>query len=530
MSENEQSGYDQIQFNSKKYKTISFLSDLGTEDESVAACKAVMRQQCESVTIVDITHEVPPFDVRFAALVLTRAIQFLNEGVVVACVDPGAPKDQRYIAVELDAGVLIGPDNGILAPAVRVIGQPPKRVHQISNEEYRYDTPSATFAARDILAPAAGLIANGMDIAELGPQVPLSDLVPVLLEAATFDKGGAINAEVWSIDRYGNIEINITPEDLEVVNAKFGDNIVLRINNEDYVAKYVETFADLGASELGVLTDSSGLLTIVKNLDDACKQLGLKAGKSLVLLAPNTEVTGELDENIQYPVEEEQPPQENPNSGAMLNQQFPVPQAPPVPFTNPEVAQPQVMPENMNQQNVQPNEFVDLPAQVQAPLPNEFVDQAPQVQVPQTNEFVSQPEVAPNEVPQVTPQAFGGPAQAPAEQPMVYPQDDLQPYVPQEQMQEPQVAMDQSYPEPVAPTYESPVQSDPYSGVITPVDQPQPYVDPQFQNQQNMQMGTVPPMPQVEPDQAQAQQPAALPENMFDLFKEEGEEDTSNNS
>ena len=128
-----------------KYDVISFLSDMGTVDESVGVCKAIIFQQAPHVNIFDITHDVPQFDVRAGALALTRAIQFLPNGIVIAAVDPGSPRDQRYIAVEMAEGLLIGPDNGILAPAAQLIGEP-KRVGNLSNPDCRIEAPVNVFA------------------------------------------------------------------------------------------------------------------------------------------------------------------------------------------------------------------------------------------------------------------------------------------------------------------------------------------------------------------------------------------------
>ncbi len=274
-----------------KYDVISFLSDLGTSDESVGVCKAIMHQQAPHATIFDITHEVPAFDVRAGALALTRAIQFLPKGIVVAAVDPGSPRGQRYIVVELEEGVLIGPDNGILAPAAQLIGQP-TRVFEISNDEFRIDAPGEVFAARDILSPAAGVVAAGTDISELGEAVPLEQLVPGMLQLSRHDEGGALMGEVWSVDRFGNIQLNITPEELEERNVNIGDGVSIRVGNNDFMAKYVERYADLGVSQLGILVDSTGMISVVKNLDFATVELGTREGKEIVILPQGATVTG----------------------------------------------------------------------------------------------------------------------------------------------------------------------------------------------------------------------------------------------
>lgn len=274
-----------------KYDVISFLSDMGTVDESVGVCKAIIFQQAPHVNIFDITHDVPQFDVRAGALALTRAIQFLPNGIVIAAVDPGSPRDQRYIAVDMAEGVLIGPDNGILAPASQLIGEP-KRVIHISNPEFKIEAPGNVFAARDILAPAAGVIAAGTDMGELGPEIPLDQLVPGMLQLSRHDEGGAFLGEVWSLDRFGNVQLNITPEELDLQNVKLGDTVTLRVSEKDFMAKFVERYADLPIGQIGILVDSTGMISIVKNHDYAARELDVKDGKAVAILPQGTTITG----------------------------------------------------------------------------------------------------------------------------------------------------------------------------------------------------------------------------------------------
>ncbi|MFZ8997728.1 MAG: SAM-dependent chlorinase/fluorinase, partial [Ilumatobacteraceae bacterium] len=107
-----------------RYDTISFLTDYGTSDEFVGVVKAVVRDIAPHVAVIDLTHEIPPFDVRAGSLALARCIGYVPAGVVLAVVDPGVGTDRKAIAVEVagGAGVLVGPDNGLLAPAVALAG------------------------------------------------------------------------------------------------------------------------------------------------------------------------------------------------------------------------------------------------------------------------------------------------------------------------------------------------------------------------------------------------------------------------
>src|SRR6478609_8101016 len=104
--------------------------------------------------VIDITHDVPAFDVRAGALALVRAVQYVPDGVVLAIVDPGVGTDRRCVAVEVEGGCLVGPDNGLLAPAVAMLGGS-QRVVALENIDFQLPAPGPTFAGRDIMAPAA---------------------------------------------------------------------------------------------------------------------------------------------------------------------------------------------------------------------------------------------------------------------------------------------------------------------------------------------------------------------------------------
>src|SRR5436190_12389177 len=132
------------------------------------------------VRIVDVTHDIAPFDVRAGALTLVRSVQYLPEGIVLAIVDPGVGTDRRCVAVEVENGWLVGPDNGLLAPSVAMLGGP-RTVVALTNEEYQLAAPGATFAGRDVMSPAAAHLANGVAIEQLGEPVDPASLVPGLL-------------------------------------------------------------------------------------------------------------------------------------------------------------------------------------------------------------------------------------------------------------------------------------------------------------------------------------------------------------
>src|SRR5687767_2225192 len=108
----------------RTYDTVSFLSDYGTADEFVGVVKSVIRDIAPHAVVIDLTHEIPPHDIRAGSLALARSIQYVAPGVVLAVVDPGVGTARRAVAVEVaeGAGVVVGPDNGLLASAVAMAG------------------------------------------------------------------------------------------------------------------------------------------------------------------------------------------------------------------------------------------------------------------------------------------------------------------------------------------------------------------------------------------------------------------------
>ena len=157
---------------------------------------------------------------RAGALALARSIQYLPPGVVLAVVDPGVGTDRRAVAVEVETGYLVGPDNGLLAPAVAMLGGA-SRVVSLTNPEYQLEAPGATFAGRDIFAPAAGYLAAGTPLELLGEPVDPLSLVPGTVPLPS-DEGGRAAGEVLWIDRYGNAQLNIDPGDLAALGRGAG--------------------------------------------------------------------------------------------------------------------------------------------------------------------------------------------------------------------------------------------------------------------------------------------------------------------
>jgi S-adenosylmethionine hydrolase len=263
---------------------VSFLSDYGRVDEFVGVCHGVMLDVTPDLRIVDVTHDIAPFDVRAGALALVRAVQYLPDGVVLAVVDPGVGTDRRCIAVEVEGGFLVGPDNGLLAPAVAMLGGP-GRIVSLDNTEYQLVAPGTTFAGRDVMAPAAAYLAGGLSIDALGTPVDASGLAPGLIPLPQEDDDGTIAGEVLWVDRFGNCQLNIAPEQLVERGVLPGGYVGVSIGSDDRRAHWVTAFGDAKPAELALLVDSYGMCALALDQRSAASELKLRAGKTLTVVA-----------------------------------------------------------------------------------------------------------------------------------------------------------------------------------------------------------------------------------------------------
>jgi S-adenosylmethionine hydrolase len=263
-----------------RYDTVSLLTDYGNVDEFAGVLRAVIRDLARHVVVVDLTHDIPRHDVRAGGLALARCISYVPSGVIVAVVDPGVGTDRRAIAVEVAGGegVLLGPDNGLLAPAVAVVGGAERAV-ALTNPEYQLAAPGATFAGRDVFAPAAAHLCNGVPLTELGELLDTELLVPGLVPLSRRE-GDELLAEVLWVDRFGNAQLNIGLDDVEGL----GGQVRLMAGELVRAVRIVESFADIGQG-VGLVVDSYGLLAVSCDRRSAADELGLRAGAEVRLTA-----------------------------------------------------------------------------------------------------------------------------------------------------------------------------------------------------------------------------------------------------
>lgn len=275
------------------YTHVSLLTDYGLLDEFVGVMKSVIADMAPHARVTDIGHNVPQFNVRAGSLMLARAVQYVPRGVIVGVVDPGVGTQRKAIALEVanGEGVLVGPDNGLLVPAAAMVGGVERAV-LLNNTDLHLPAPGATFAGRDIFAPVAAHLCNGVRFDDLGDVVEPETLMPGLVTLPQIGETEIITEVTW-VDVYGNCQLNVGPSDLLTLaamrsvgsggGATIGRTMSVVVDGSQRSAVVVEAFDDIAEGALGLVVDSYGMLALAKRQDSAARDVGLGAGDQVVL-------------------------------------------------------------------------------------------------------------------------------------------------------------------------------------------------------------------------------------------------------
>jgi S-adenosyl-L-methionine hydrolase (adenosine-forming) len=277
-------------------RTVFFLSDYGTQDEFVGVVHAVLSVAAPGVAIIDLTHQIAPFDIRAGAMALVRAAPFLGSGVVLAVVDPGVGSSRRGLALEVTprrAGpaFFVGPDNGLLVAAAELVGGGSiGRAVALGPSTDR----ARTFDGRDLFAPAAAALAQGVPLGDLGRKidpVSLVHLAPPTVTHDVLDDGRrSLVTEVLWVDRFGNLQLGATTADAASAQVPHpgaartpAANVELTAGGHIRTILAVGTFAELAGGQLGLLLDANGHLAVVAGQASAAGILSIGAGESVTL-------------------------------------------------------------------------------------------------------------------------------------------------------------------------------------------------------------------------------------------------------
>lgn len=257
-------------------KIVTLTTDFGLKDPYAAAMKAAILGISREVSIIDITHDVEQFNVREGAFILGSAAPYFPEGTVhIAVIDPGVGTNRRPIAIETKHSFFVGPDNGLLILPAEAQGI--KHIFEITSRRLMLSHVSGTFHGRDIFAPSAAHLANGMDIEEFGPKI--TDVFRPEFSKITKEKNLLIG-EVLHVDGFGNVITNIHSDDI----LEFIKNEVLfELLNQKVSLRIHRAYAEVKPHQPLALIGSHEYLEIALNQGSAAAKFGLKAGDKITL-------------------------------------------------------------------------------------------------------------------------------------------------------------------------------------------------------------------------------------------------------
>jgi hypothetical protein len=256
-------------------RIITLLTDFGARDAFVGVMKGVILGIHPSVSLIDLSHEVPPQDIVAGALLLRSAVPYFPQGAIhLAVVDPGVGSSRRALLVETRQAVFVGPDNGLLslaAPEEEVT-----RIVHLTNEQYFLPRCSHTFHGRDVFAPVAAHVARGVAIDQLGPLTPTMER---LLLPQVERREDSLAGCVIYIDHFGNAITNITEADVRLFSR---DTLLVSIENVR-IRGVAISYAGVEIGSPAALINSWGMLEIAVRNGSAARLLGMHLGQRIEL-------------------------------------------------------------------------------------------------------------------------------------------------------------------------------------------------------------------------------------------------------
>jgi S-adenosyl-L-methionine hydrolase (adenosine-forming) len=242
----------------------------------------VIKRIAPEAEVIDITHGIPRQHVLQGALVLANTVPYMPVGVHVAIVDPGVGSERKPVGLRAkDGRVFVGPDNGLLLVAAERLGGVEEAV-ELSERSFMLEPVSHTFHGRDIFSPAAAHIASGVALGDFGPRVE-----PAALERLEVPEPSVgekrVRATVLYVDRFGNVQLNLTAEHLSRVGITPGDRVEVEVGFERYFAAAARTFADARTGDIVLYEDAYRNIALAINRGDAARMFSVRVGDELRL-------------------------------------------------------------------------------------------------------------------------------------------------------------------------------------------------------------------------------------------------------
>jgi hypothetical protein len=269
---------------SKALRIIGFMTDFDVRDDAVGICKAVMNGVAPGVRILDITHQVTPFDIAEGARFLAgSAPYFPDDGVFVVVVDPTVGSARKAIIAKSKKGqFFVLPDNGLLTLVQDRDGIVGAR--EIKNPEWMIGAKmSSTFHGRDIFSPAGAHLARGDDWTTAGPLVDVAKLVRLDIRYATVDAAGLRGEVIGTDGPFGNLVLNIPAETFARLGYVVGDVVPVEIKGKKYELRFVKTFSDVPVGMGLLYIDSRGRLSVGINQGNFAEANAVPTGATIMI-------------------------------------------------------------------------------------------------------------------------------------------------------------------------------------------------------------------------------------------------------
>jgi hypothetical protein len=252
---------------------VTLLTDFGRQDPFVGIMKGVILTQCRRAQLVDLCHEIPPFDLLGASLQLRAAVESFPAGTIhLAVVDPGVGGSRRPLVACIDEQRFVAPDNGLLSHVLQ--GAPRWRAHAVTEPPWSRHPRSTTFHGRDLFAPAAGLLAAGEPLEAFGPEI--TDPVRLSLPRPTTDAHGVAGVIVW-VDRFGNCLTSIDRPALTALAGQAPFPLAVSVGRRS-LGPILHSFEAAGEGGVGALIGSTGHLELFANRGNLAERWGLAPG------------------------------------------------------------------------------------------------------------------------------------------------------------------------------------------------------------------------------------------------------------
>ena len=253
-------------------RVVTLLSDFALRDGYVAQMKGTILDLCPNAVITDISHDVERHNIPMGSFILETTTPYFPKGTIhVAVVDPGVGSARKAIVIECNAGLLIGPDNGLMARASEKLGL--KSIYEIREKEFQRKPVSSTFHGRDMFAHTAGLMASGRRPEEVGPRV--SRLETLDLSPPTL-LGKRLDCHVLHVDVFGNVITDVGEKMVRNIPVMVGEGVEILSGARKLQAQYVRSYHEVDKGAMAVLLGSQGFLEIAVREGSARDKLHVK--------------------------------------------------------------------------------------------------------------------------------------------------------------------------------------------------------------------------------------------------------------